>query len=328
MISIIILRYIDDKFYVISTNKNTIGDYNKIIENDPVLKYNYNKVKETKKSVEFEIEHDDYIIMYISDNIYTEIKTSCMKHTNNKFLTTISHKIREPLSEMIGYMTICEEGHLSKQQQKILMKLYDSSYKILLLANDIIDIANMSNDKFDLKKRKMNIKECLIDSIDVADKIKNGKDIVIKYNILPNVPTSIIADLNKLKQVLVNLLSNSIKNMSFGYIMISVDLYIKEKYNSPFEYKNISYPKQNILFKVTDTGYGVTDTENVNKILDIPNTTSNYSSINLSENNILDNCKDGFGLYISKVICNMMDGNIWYETKINGGSSFYFNIIV
>ena len=114
------------------------------------------------------------------------------------------------------------------------------------------------------------------------------------------------------------LISNGIKYTKIGGVTVSIELYDKDIGSNPFKAKKVSPPKYNIMFKVKDTGIGIDDekAEMMRSTLSMK-LTNNYKSYKMC----------GFALIISKHICNLHDGFLWFESLPEVGTIFYGNIV-
>lgn len=245
------------------------------------------------------------IHMYIDDNLY--------------LLSTISHKIRNPLNNIIGALTLINDSSLTKEQKKYISIVKNASFDIVGVANDVLDIINLSKDEIKLNFENTDLKKLLKETGNIISNDINGKNIGFKMNINKDVPPVIIIDSQRLKQVLISILNNAIKHTANGHISVDLSLYTKDdKVDCPFAYIDPKTPTFNILFKVRDTGTGMSESSK--------NFTEKILGINKSGEGEYYKY-GGFGLLISKHLCNLMGGNIWFKTEKDIGTVFYFNII-
>jgi signal transduction histidine kinase len=256
---------------------------------------------------------DKIIIMeYVNDNYFYEIHYEKYDHLN--ILSTISHKIRNPLTNIIGLLSYNNNYELNKVKEHMSI-IKHSSYEIMLVLNDVIDIINFEKNKISIKLSLFNIENIIMKCCNIANDDLKQKNLIVNININEDVPEIIMIDESRLQQLIMNILKNAINYTDSGSITISVLLmtpkYIEE---CPFKF-NKSTNKYNLLFKIKDTGCGIIKNKNyVNKIL----------GLKYNENNIHNY---GMGLLISKFICNLFDGNIWYKSTKDIGTIFYFNIL-
>lgn len=276
----------------------------------------YDNIIQTKEVQLFN--HDNYkiILQYINDDTISELKF--FNENNMNILSCISHKIRNPLTNIIGVLSLIEDIKINENNKNYFDILKRSSYEIITVANDLVDILNLYNDEIKLNYEKINIYKLLTECkyIVTANIPFNKKiNIVMHYTDIPDI---IICDYLRLKQIIINLLNNSIQNTFDGYITLEVTKFNKTKSEStknPFKFIHSNDPTYNLLFKIEDTGTGIN--EDTQKVLE-----SWLIMNNRTQKNI-----DGFGLLISKQLCNLMRGNIWFKTDVGTGTTFFFNII-
>lgn len=280
----------------------------------------YNKVIETKTLQIIHNETFDIYADYISDNLIYEIHYPVCN--NVKILSTISHKIRLPLTSIVGILNILDEFKFSSEQKKYIDIIKKSSSDIVAVANDIIDILNLEQGGITLRNNIVSLQNVIESCKKVITNKNKTKSINIIFKVDTNLPKKINIDTTRLEQIIINLLNNAVYNTDdTGQIIVMVSLYEEnDLFDCPFEYQKSSSSSVNILFKIKDTGSGIDSTkkEVIESILDIDNKTVDKK---------IPYKFNGFGLYISKKICNLMNGHIWFKTERDIGSIFYFNII-
>ncbi|QKF94128.1 signal transduction histidine kinase [Fadolivirus algeromassiliense] len=262
-------------------------------------------------------DNEKIILEYINDNTIVEIH---MKIDDNLYLlSTICHKIRNPINNILGALTLINETGLTKEQKKYFNVINNSSCDIVGVANDILDIISLSKDEITLKFENTDIKKLLKNVGEMNSNDINSKNIGFKMNINRNVPPVVLIDSQRVTQIMCSLLNNAIKHTPDGHISIDVMLFDKnDTSDCPFTYVDMKGQTYNILFKIRDTGTGMSDSSKMfaEKILGI-------SKLAIGEHYKYG----GFGLLISKYLCNLMGGNIWFKTEKDIGTVFYFNII-
>ncbi len=279
-------------------------------------KIKFTKFLKTKEKIEIENDNYNIILEFLNDDTFFEFfyPKSCTEYV----LSSISYKIRTPLTNIIGLLQLLQNYNKNDPQyQNYINIIKNSSADIVSVANDIIDILNIKQNKLIAKKEEIIldnlIKECLRSISNDAEK----KKINLLYKINKNVPAHIYSDKDKLKQIILNILHNAIEHINIGGITIDISLNSHDNFH-PFAYNDVKPPKYNILFKIKDTGSGINNKtkEILNLILGIKdNITLNDKKLN------------GFGLFICKNLCELLNGNIWFQTKEDIGTIFFFNII-
>ncbi len=219
------------------------------------------------------------------------------------FLANMSHEIRTPLNGIIGIADLLEGTSTNNVQNEYLKMLKISSTSLLAIINSILDMSKIEAGKLELYKSPFNLKDVLDTIVNSLQLIAHEKQLKIMYYIEPFINLEIIGDKVRLNQVIINLINNAIKFTDSGYIILSA----KKIYSDS---KII-----NIQFSVEDTGIGI-DNDYKDKIFEAffqgdSSKTKKYAGT-------------GLGLAISKEIVGLMNGEIWYESKIGQGTTVYF----
>lgn len=261
------------------------------------------------------------ILKYIPDDIIIEL--NIQMSANVQLLSSISHKIRNPLTNIIGILTSIDKSKLTQVQKEHISILRKSSYEIIGVLNDIIDLVDFFHGELSLNLEKVDLLDLLNQCHNIVANDMKSKKLSLKIDIDDSVSKYIITDPRKLKQIIINMLVNAVQHLNIGGIFINVVIFNEDKnYGCPFKYvKSKESKKNNILFSIMDTGSGMDASKKnlVNSILGI----NNNNNLNIS--GIYG--YGGLGLILSKFICNLMGGNIWFKTNDCMGTTFYFNII-
>jgi signal transduction histidine kinase/DNA-binding response OmpR family regulator len=258
------------------------------------------------------------------------------------FLANMSHEIRTPLNGIIGMLTLLEDTKLTNDQQDYIYMIKECSFNLMTIINDILDYSKLEVGKISLDTRPMNLLECIESTNDIVLSKIYEKSLEYNYTINPHIPEYIYGDSNRLKQVILNLLSNSIKFTDKGNIFLNINIVTENDYvllykmyknryePQPHETTNINHLKiqddpQNtndkiyLRFDITDTGCGIDDSQR-NKL---------FKSFSQVDNRITSKIYQGtgLGLAISKELVELMGGIIWLDwSQNNNGSRFSFII--
>jgi PAS domain S-box-containing protein len=226
----------------------------------------------------------------------------------SNFLSRMSHEMRTPMNAIIGMTTIAQSSHDREKMEYCLTKINEASIHLLGVINDILDMSKIEAGKFELSYSEFSFEKMLLRVTGVmrfrVDEKK--QNLILRFD--RNVPVNIIADEQRLAQVITNLLSNAVKfTPEEGTITLSVIGISSQG------------PLSTLRITVADTGIGITEEQK--KRL--------FSLFEQADGSIARKYGGtGLGLAISKSIIDLMGGDIWVESVPGQGSSFIFEITV
>ena len=224
------------------------------------------------------------------------------------FLANMSHEIRTPLNAIIGMTKIAKGSGEAERVDDCLEKIDEASLHLLGIINDVLDMSKISNEKFLLAEGDFLIEDMLKQVKTVILSQTNQKQQEFLIRIDQDVPYGIVSDMQRLAQVVMNLLSNACKfTPDLGKICLSIH---KEEESDGY---------CRLLFEIQDNGIGISE-EGKEKL---------FQAFEQEDGSISRRFGGtGLGLAISKNIVEAMDGRIWVESEADKGSIFSFTIHV
>ena len=221
----------------------------------------------------------------------------------SEFLANMSHEIRTPMNAILGMMHLVKQTALA-EKQLIYVETAEKSAKLLLrIINDILDFSKIEAGRLEMESSMFSLHTAIEEVTAVVDESVDKKNLILSYQVDDAVPQWMLGDAIRLKQVLLNLLNNSIKFTSKGSIRLNVDLENRDETNIFLK------------FSVRDTGIGMS--EKTLQRLFTPFTQADSSMTRKYGGT-------GLGLSISKSLVEMMHGEIQCESRENVGTLFTF----
>lgn len=253
-----------------------------------------------------------YLFYFIHRLNQTEeqLKTSLIaakKAENAKanFLANMSHEIRTPMNAIVGMCElILREDGITDNIREYCYNIQNSGRSLLALINDILDFSKIESGKMEIIEEEFNIASTINDCLNMAVTRKGSKKLELIVHVDPEIPCALIGDELRIRQIIINLVTNAIKFTNEGAVIIRIS---QERQENGI----------NLSVSVADTGIGISK-ENLEKLF------TSFQQVDTRKNRSVEGT--GLGLAISKQLVNQMGGYITVSSEYGVGSEFRFVI--
>ncbi len=260
---------------------------------------------------------ENFIVMLADVTARVETETALRRakaeadagsRAKSEFLASMSHEIRTPMNGVIGMTSLLLETGLNREQRDFVNTIRTSGEALLTIINDILDFSKIESGKMELESLPFEIGTCLEETLDLFALQAAAKKLDLTYAIGPEVPSWIVGDITRLRQVLVNLVNNAVKFTPGGSISVEV-----RRIPAPDGMEAATW----LEFTVRDTGIGIA-ADRVDRLFKV------FSQVDSSTTRKYGGT--GLGLAISQRLCTLMGGDIRVESTLGQGSVFTFTV--
>lgn len=225
--------------------------------------------------------------------------------TKSQFLANMSHEVRTPINGVLGILQLLELTDLSEEQKSYIQTLRMGGDALLAIVNEILDFSKIEAGKIELEDRVFDLPSYIRATVELLYPTAKEKNIDLFYEIDPAIPKTLVGDIVRIRQVLINLIGNGLKFTDEGYVSVSIKKMKAEN------------GQEMLHFLVSDTGIGISPNQ-IKKLFQPfsqadASTTRKYGGT-------------GLGLAISIRLVKLMGGEMWIESEEGTGSCFNFTM--
>lgn len=233
------------------------------------------------------------------------LQAESANRAKSEFLANMSHEIRTPMNGILGMVKLLQHTELTMHQQDYTSKIQNASVSLLTIINNILDFSKVEAGEMSLESKSFVFDEVMRDISDILSANQEVEKVEIIYDFDPKMPTNLIGDSMRIRQVLLNLAGNAIKFTGQGEVVLRSRVVCQDERTLDVE------------FSVTDTGMGIAADQ-------LQHIFSSFKQAESSTSRRFGG--SGLGLAICKELIQLMGGTLQVESEPGKGSRFFFTL--